>query len=330
LSLKKQFKLEILFDLLIYAEKEAEYAPWTTINTALTHFNKMARSDKQYDAYQFYIITLVKNIYEKLGITDKETDRHFDKYIRIIAAKWACTAGLASCIDETNKKLKDLVENGKEVEPNMQSTIYCNGLLFSGDKEFNYLFNRLMSSQDQAERQLLMASLGCAQDAKHLKKLAESSIDSGNTLRVQERLNVLKSIYSQGKIGLNVAIEFLNEKYNEYAELTPGFGLTWPLNDAIVGMSATVVDDELKEKMMSLLEKVKNHEKVDKNLPEVVERLIKDQLNAIKENRETLFSYMNEFKASRTDPPKPGSAANLAISFITIALPMLFAIHLIF
>lgn len=240
---------DIFLNLLQYLPNEDQYAPWTTVYSIMVTFNNYLNGDEDYQNFQLFVGELVSNIYEKLGINDVGGEHHLTKSIRNIAINLACMAGIESCIQETNNKLKELVDNGVAIEPNLQRQIYCNGLMQSGDAEFNYVYNELMASDDQALRRTLIASLGCSRTQSQLQNFVYSSIDESAGWRVQERITILSAAYSANSVGLNVSIDFLSENWEAYSNLTPGFGGDNPLNADIVGMAAYVVNEEQQAKV---------------------------------------------------------------------------------
>ncbi|XP_055381350.1 uncharacterized protein LOC129611947 [Condylostylus longicornis] len=324
LSLNKKLNINKFFNLLEYLPKEVEYSPWSVVDVAFQFYkNRFHDNEDVYSNLQFFIFKNVEKIFEKLGVHDNSTDRHFDKYVRTIAINWACAGGSEKCLDTTNERLKELVEKQTEIEPNLQSVIYCNGLKKSTEEQFNYLFKRLLKSNDQAERQLIMSTLGCTHDKKSLKKFVESSIDENNNLRKQERINILNSVYSKHKEGFEVAVDFLKGKFNEYSKLPRGFGQTSPLDDAVKGLSQVVVSEDEKNKLLELVDMVKDHEDVDEKLKEKVEANINSSLEWIKNNVEPVRSYLAEFF-------KRNSAAQTALSFTALMAVIIVTIRNIF
>lgn len=240
---------DVFLNLLQYLPNEDQYAPWTSAYSVITNFNNYLNGDKDYKNFQLFVGELVTNIYEKLGINDVSGEQHLTKFIRNIAINLACMAGIESCIQETNNKLKALVNNGVPIEANLQRQIYCNGLVQSGDAEFDFVYNELMASDDQAFRRTLVSSLGCSKTESQLKKFVHSSIDKSADWRVQERITLLSAAYSGNSVGLSVSIDFLSENWEAYSNLTPGFGGENPLNEAMLGMASYVVNEEQKAKV---------------------------------------------------------------------------------
>ncbi|ALC45616.1 CG31343 [Drosophila busckii] len=303
-----------LLNLLQYLPQETQYSPWSAANTAFVLFNRYLSGDKDYANFQFYVSALVNEQYDKFGINDVDGEQHLAKYTRNVIINLACLAGLSNCLTETRAKLNDLVENGKHIEANLQTQVYCQGLKNADDKIFNFVFDKLMNSNDQAERRLLISSLGCAQNEQQLQKYVKSSIDMNNKLRTQERSTVLSPVYSRGETGLLVSMDFLIENWQEYSKLNPGFGGVSPLYVDVVSMSAYVVNDKQEAKMTELLAAIKDSEVMGTQLQSSVDANIKSNKDWLASNREPIISYVNHFR---------NSSATFGVSMLVLALSLL-------
>ncbi|XP_018799750.1 PREDICTED: aminopeptidase N [Bactrocera latifrons] len=309
---------DIFLNLLQYLPNEDQYAPWTTVYSVIVTFNTYLNGDADYKNFQLFIRELVSNIYEKLGINDVSGEHHLTKSVRSIAINLACMAGIESCLQETNNKLKELINNGVAIEPNLQRQIYCNGLMQSGDAEFTFVYNQLMASDDQALRRTLIASLGCSRTESQLKSFVDSSIDQSAAWRVQERITILSAAYSASNVGLSVSIDFLSENWEAYGNLTSGFGGENPLNTAMVGMAAYVINEEQQNKYFALVDKVKGSNKVQSNLEDVVKARVQTNLDWLSNNRAPIMSWVNAKVVKSGSATLSASLATLFTAFTVV------------
>lgn len=300
--------------LLTYLPQETQYAPWSAANTAITLFNRYLSGDESYKHFQSYAEELVSEAYDKFGINDVHGEQHLVKYTRNVVINIACLAGLKSCLNETNNKLLALAENGTEIEPNLQTPVYCNGLKQATDQVFDFVYNKLLSSNDQAERRLLISALGCAQSESQLKKFVESSI--GDKLRTQETYTLLSPTYSRGELGLFVCIDFLLENWQKYGQLNAGFGGVNPLYSDIVSMSAYVVNENQKNKLQTLVDVVKGSEYVPDTLQASVDANIKANQDWLTANRDPIIAWVTNF---RNGSPSAASVSMLALVLCLLA-----------
>ncbi|XP_017073636.1 aminopeptidase N [Drosophila eugracilis] len=286
-----------LLQLLTYLPQEDQYSPWSAANTVITLFNRYLSGDADYANFQFYVRQLVSLQYDKFGVNDLNGEQHLVKFTRNVLINIACLAGLESCLSETTAKLTALVEEGTVIEPNLQSQVYCNGLRQTSDKNFDFVYNKLLNSTDQAERRLLISALGCSQNADQVQKFVSSSIVKLNGLREQERITLLSPAYSRGEVGLLASIEFLQENWEEYAQLTPGFGGVNPLYSDIVGISAYVVNDKQNEALQKLVATVKESEYVPTTLQASVDANVNANNAWLESNREPLMTWVSGFRS---------------------------------
>uniref|UniRef100_A0A1I8P0A9 Aminopeptidase n=1 Tax=Stomoxys calcitrans TaxID=35570 RepID=A0A1I8P0A9_STOCA len=312
----------ILLEMLTYLPSEVEYAPWSTANGIINIYNRYLGGDNDYKVFQEFVAEIVTPIYEKLGINDVPGEHHYQKFTRNVAINMACLAGINSCLKETNDKLKDLVEHDVAIEPNVQSQIYCNGLKQSSNDVFDFVYNKLMDSDDQALRRILINSLGCSQNKQQLDKFVSSSIDHDNELRVQERSTLLSPAYSRGLTGWMACMDFLDKHWDAYGNLNGGFGGTNPLDDAIRGMSSYANNEEQENRLLALVAKVKNSVHASANLEEVVEANFKTNRDWLKINRDPLMSWLISYRSN--------GGATLAISTLSMVSVILLVVSRLF
>lgn len=308
----------ILMEMLTYLPKEDEYAPWSTANGIITVYNRYLSGDSNYNDFQSFVADIVTPIYEKLGINDVSGEHHYQKYTRNVVINMACLAGIESCLKETNDKLTALVEQDIAIEPNLQSQIYCNGLKQSNDKVYDFVYTKLMDSDDQALRRILISALGCSQNENQLRKFVSSSIDETNKLRTQERSTLLSPAYSRGSVGLMTTIEFLEENWDAYGKLNSGFGGSNPLDDAIRGMSSYVVNSEQEKRLLDLVAKVSGSSHVTTNLESAVKTNIAANYDWLDINREPLMSWLTKYRT--------GGSATLTVSSMSLATVLMLVI----
>lgn len=148
--------------------------------------------------------------------------------------------GSANCLATTNAALR---QNWENLHQNMRPTIYCNGLR-SSDADFSSLKTILNDTLDQNERNILLTALGCASNELRLQEYIRSSIEN-NYLSTAENYRVFTAVVENGQIGLNVAIEFLE---NYLSEAVAAYGNT-NMNNAVIATASRIVSSPVKEKV---------------------------------------------------------------------------------
>lgn len=142
-----------------------------------------------------------------------------NKYARIVAIKWACLTGSNDCRSTLHWKLTNALHGGF-TPPNLKKAIYCDGLHAGDRKEFMFLWNKMLETQDQAERELIIQCLGCSVNPGILRELLDSLIGGNDkNYREEERLSILESVYLENAVGLQQTMEFLKIYHGDTLEL---------------------------------------------------------------------------------------------------------------
>lgn len=206
-------KYSVPLGIMNYLSKEVDYIPWVAANRGFSVMNRMLTSTTSYDNYQKFVRGSTAAIYNKLGANLIPNEPKLDVYARQLAIDLACQAGLASCLSQTNDKLHQMMTTpGMKIVPDVRSQIYCNGMRLATSELFFFMFNRIQTTSDASERQLLLTSLGCTGDKTLLQMHLNSGISAGD-LTTNERARVLTSAVANGQVGLEVTMTFLKANY---------------------------------------------------------------------------------------------------------------------
>ncbi|XP_054725821.1 aminopeptidase N-like [Anastrepha obliqua] len=285
----------MLFNLLQYLPNEDQYAPWATTYSLIFTLKVYLNSDTEYNNFLLYVASLVTGHFEKLGLNDVSGAQRLTVLVRNLVIELACLSGVESCLTETKNKLKEIVDNGITIEPSLRWNVYCYGIRQSGDTEFDFVYNQILQSSDQAFRDSLTSTLGCSQTESQLQKFVSSSINVSVEWRSQERITLLGAVYSSSSVGLLVCIEFLNENWEAYSNLNPEFTGVNPLYQAMVDMSTYIFNNEQETKYLALLDKVKGSDKLPNDLETVAKANIQSNFDWLNENRDPIMLWMKKF-----------------------------------
>ncbi|XP_055525034.1 aminopeptidase N-like [Wyeomyia smithii] len=252
-------KYDIALELAQYLISETEFIPWASASNGLSYLNLMLSSSSKYDQFKKYVWSLIEPAFKTYGLTGKAEESHFDKLTRSTLVNWACLVDSEECLTATSALLADVVSNKTaDVDPNIKSLVYCHGLRDADRDTFLFVLDRMQRSQDSAERSQLLGSLGCPQDAVLLRTFLETSLDEtvGTNYRGQERTRVLSSVVNGGKVGLEIAMEFLEANVAAIDRLYNQFGGR-AVGSAVIGMAGRIVSQEQNEKFETLLGKLR-------------------------------------------------------------------------
>lgn len=135
--------------------------------------------------------------------------------------------GSVHCRSDATRELRALMVSGGEFHQNIRNVLYCAALRSGSANDFYFVWDRMLSSNDVNLRNLLISSLGCSTVSRLLRELLRSTVDATNDndidYRPGEAYRVFSSVYQNGLIGLEMALDFLIEyRHEAFAE----FGFT--------------------------------------------------------------------------------------------------------
>lgn len=159
---------------------------------------------------------MLAKTFDAFGAEEVEDEPHYHKHIRNIAINWACQAHLESCIKETQDKFNDFMTSKRVgFSSDHETALFCNGILKAGQQEFNFMWNLFRSSTDAPRRSFYLRSMGCIESEEILTRFINSIFDSEDVNNSDsEWLTIIEAVYSNGPIGLSVALKFLREMYD--------------------------------------------------------------------------------------------------------------------
>lgn len=214
----------------------------------MTLLNRWLSGSSAYGSYQAFVRTIVEPLYDRLGVEVVADEHKLERYARSIAINLACQAGLSKCLTQSAEKLKQVINNGLKIAPDLQSSLYCNGLRQSNSSTFFYLQNKMLQSEDQAERTLIINALGCAQDEVLLTQYLNLALIPGDALRLQEKFRVLAAPLNNGELGLRVIIDFIRYNFHAINGILPT-----QVNTMLSNIASRVASQTLYNEFTSLL-----------------------------------------------------------------------------
>jgi len=164
---------------------------------------------------------LLEKTYEAFGPEALDGEPHYHKHIRNIAINWACQAHLEACIDDTSAKFTELMELDRVGFSNDHETsIFCNGILMADRVEFDFMWNLYNHSSDNSRRSFYLRSMGCIESDEILTRFIGTILESPHIDNTNnEWLTIITAVYSNGPIGLGVAVKFLRDNYDDFIGL---------------------------------------------------------------------------------------------------------------
>nr|CAD7256997.1 unnamed protein product [Timema shepardi] len=156
----------ILFSLTDYLARETDYIPWYAAFKGFSYLNTGLQdsSENDYSIFKIYVLSLLDKAYQQLGFQEKKSDDHVTKLNRNLILTWACKLGSESCIKTSTELFHGLLSKNDKVSPDIQTVVYCAGLNQGGSEEYDYLWEKFLSSDVSTEQVLILGVLGCTAD----------------------------------------------------------------------------------------------------------------------------------------------------------------------
>lgn len=153
------------------------------------------------------------------------------KPARRLAVSLACKMGSVHCRSDASRQLRQLIANGGEFHQNVRQQMYCAALRSADSNDFNFVWNRMLESQNFNQRYELGQSLGCSTSRILINRLLRSLLPSTNENNIEYRGNevyqVFRTIYQNEVFGLELTLEFLIENaveaYETFVTSAPNF-----------------------------------------------------------------------------------------------------------
>lgn len=170
---------------------------------------------------QKFLRVLLAKTFNAFGVEEVEGEQHYHKHIRNIAINWACQAHLEACIKQTRDKFEDFMLGERVGFPNDHETsLLCNGILTATEDEFDFIRNLFKTNTEASRRSLYLSSMACIENEEILTKLIMMTLEGEEIDNTNnEWLIIIEAVYSNGPIGLRVALKFLRENYDDFIEL---------------------------------------------------------------------------------------------------------------
>lgn len=204
---------KLAFKILAYLKYENEYLPWRSGLSGLSNIDKLLRKTPSYGLFKRFVRTFLAPIYKRFNKL-VDTPKHFEEVkFKTLITGWACRMDVEDCVDQSLYLFKHWT---KEKEPekcnpipaDMKGLVYCLGIKYGGEKEWEFLWERYQKSNVGTEQSMILSALGCSRDVWILNRYLEMSVDPQSHIRRQDSAIVFASV-ARNDIGYYLAKKFL-------------------------------------------------------------------------------------------------------------------------
>ena len=107
-----------------------------------------------------------------MGYASKGSDTHTEALNRVNVLNWACKYNHDDCVKKTGDDFNRFLNNGYEVPADKRVLVYCNGIRYGNDEQFNKLFKLYTDGNKiplpMAEQLNMLQGLACTKSEANL------------------------------------------------------------------------------------------------------------------------------------------------------------------
>lgn len=184
-----ELNLSVALDLAGYLRRERDFGPWATALPHLLDLQRMGSDASWLPTLQEYVLSLLHPVLTDLGWED--TGSHLDRKLRAEVLNAAVELEDEQVLQEA-RRLFVLWRNGQQrvVGANLKDVVYRAGVRRGGRQEWQYCWQRYLSSQVPAEKALLLQALGASTSHWQLQQYLQFSLEP-DKVRAQDTHTVL-------------------------------------------------------------------------------------------------------------------------------------------
>ncbi|XP_069018368.1 alanyl (membrane) aminopeptidase-like b isoform X1 [Embiotoca jacksoni] len=203
LARAKLVNVTLALNLTRFLSKETALIPWDSAFRNLEYFVHMFDRSEVYGPMQAYLQKQVTELYlsfQNETENPEVTSSHSSKYNQIKAISVACSNGLPECIEMVKSKYDEwMAINGtNNIDTTLRSVIYCQAVAAGGKKEWEFAWEKFLSSKDISEKNQLRYALSCTKKIWLLNRYLEYTLDS-------EKIRLMDVVPTINNIAMNSA-----------------------------------------------------------------------------------------------------------------------------
>ncbi|VVD01643.1 unnamed protein product [Leptidea sinapis] len=215
-----EVKFDLLHEVLEFLEEESNYAVWYATIRGLKTLRSMFLGSDTLDLIDDYSLKLLDSAISKIGYDVNSTDNFDTLRNRMQILEFACKLGHQGCIDNTLYLFKQLKENGTEVSPSLRPVVYCTGLRFGNADDYDFMWNRMATTNVANEARTIGEVLGCTTVTSKLKSFLVSMLVENSPIRTQDLTMPLSGVLSNYS-NVNLVLNELEVNYTLWKTIYP-------------------------------------------------------------------------------------------------------------
>lgn len=202
----------------LFLKNETEFLPWESAVRNLEYFMLMFDRSEVYGPMQAYLQEQVKELYNSFSIyTNNATvplHNHSLQHTQLLAIQLACSSGLPECIEMATEQYAEWMESNttNSIHPNLRSVIYCQAVAAGGKEEWEFAWDRYLTSSDTSEKEQLRRALSCTRKIWLLSRYLDYTLDP-EKIRLMDVASTINYI-AQNAAGQALAWNFIRAHWN--------------------------------------------------------------------------------------------------------------------
>ncbi|KAL4706801.1 hypothetical protein ACJJTC_018182 [Scirpophaga incertulas] len=217
LALAGRLDYRTALDLTSYLAHERNYVPWKAGLMVLGYIDTMFSKGAYYLEYKRYVLRLLDGAVQELGWDVAANESVVRAQMRADLLSTACHLEHLGCMEHavrlyTNWMLTPNPDAYNEIHADIRSTVYCVGVQAGGAREWNFAWARFRAAAPPAERELLLAVLGCTRAPYLLYRYLELSLRNDSGIRKQDTVRVFSAVAGSA-IGQPIALNFVKANW---------------------------------------------------------------------------------------------------------------------
>ncbi|XP_059141543.1 glutamyl aminopeptidase-like [Physella acuta] len=202
---------DVALNLTRYLEKEQSYIPWEAFHHSIEFLRGMLAESDAYVQLQMYLRKLVGPVFEVVGASDR--GELPERYLRRVILSMACDVGVENAVIYAKTMFDNWMKHDTPLPPDLSMLICSVGIREGGAAEWDFVWQRIKSTEVAAEGDMMMESLVYTQKSWLLWRYINWVFDS-EKIRSQD-VRVVISYFSKTPWARMVAVNFAMSRWDD-------------------------------------------------------------------------------------------------------------------
>lgn len=197
-----------------YLNNEELYVPWKAFLDSIEFIRGMLSKQGAYVLLQKYLHDLVAPVFDRVGTSTSGTLP--EKYLRQIILTTACDVGVKKAVKYAKDLFTKWKDEGVPVPTLYSMVVYSVGVREGSVEEWDHVWNKSLTTNVAAEREMLLEALAYTQKPWLLWRYANWIFDS-NKIKMQD-VRLVVSYFAKSPLGRMIALHLLMNKWDKLNE----------------------------------------------------------------------------------------------------------------